>query len=540
MINLNKEIISKISDDSLFTAEVCAFLETLAENELNKTENIDFDLIDACSDLIIELRTGKTDLADGARFLTAEQIMKAANSFSLKKLGVPLRVMVAAAVLIVSTISVNAAYRQNTGKSLFDVIAGIEKRSETTEAPQTEIITAGEEIITLSQTEQSEFSKISSIAEEETEEDDVIEGTKRPEIKEEEPAVFVDESEYVGKSDQPYEQNGKIVLRERSRVSNDAEKVERKLISSYEKKGTAPKLADFVPTRVSNYPEMFSQGDEEEYLEKTYGSQGLLYCDNNETPHDFTQWSVVKEPTCGEFGEKVKTCKKCNKEIRCPVKATGNHDFELIKVNKSDWISKCKVCKTQYNQNIARPKYFVLNTDTLLYTGKRRTPEIIAVLDENGYEIPKSSYYIDYKESPYGSNPYWYWLYVNFKSDYYTGIYKTMCLYFCVLPPQTVMRGITGESDSISVYWKSAFITEKLAKARRFDEYHYEVQYSESRDFSNSATVDVDPYTLHKTVKNLKSNTKYYVRVRLVLLHDDTKAYVKGPWSDVRSIVTKE
>ncbi|MDD7719570.1 MAG: hypothetical protein PUJ11_08830, partial [Eubacteriaceae bacterium] len=64
-------------------------------------------------------------------------------------------------------------------------------------------------------------------------------------------------------------------------------------------------------------------------------------------------------------------------------------------------------------------------------------------------------------------------------------------------------------------------------------------------NFSTYATKRVTPYGDNKyttntaTIKNLKSKTKYYVKVRAIYTDATTGEVYYGKWSTVKSITTK-
>ena len=69
--------------------------------------------------------------------------------------------------------------------------------------------------------------------------------------------------------------------------------------------------------------------------------------------------------------------------------------------------------------------------------------------------------------------------------------------------------------------------------------YGYQIQVATNKKFKkNKKTITVKkPNASKKTVKNLKKNKKYYVRVRAFKVVDDKKTY--GKWSKVKSVKTK-
>lgn len=73
----------------------------------------------------------------------------------------------------------------------------------------------------------------------------------------------------------------------------------------------------------------------------------------------------------------------------------------------------------------------------------------------------------------------------------------------------------------------------------------YQIRYSRNKNFSTYYTKNATPYGNEKyvtntaTIKNLKSKTRYYVKVRAVYTDDATGEIYYGAWSGYRTIMTK-
>lgn len=93
-------------------------------------------------------------------------------------------------------------------------------------------------------------------------------------------------------------------------------------------------------------------------------------------------------------------------------------------------------------------------------------------------------------------------------------------------------------NNKITVAWK------RIKKANG-----YQVQISKNKRFKNKVLKKISPqgwFYLNKTkkltIKNLKSGTKYYIRVRAYATYKDVydnKKRLYGPWSKVKSVKTK-
>ncbi|MBE6740881.1 MAG: fibronectin type III domain-containing protein [Ruminococcaceae bacterium] len=89
------------------------------------------------------------------------------------------------------------------------------------------------------------------------------------------------------------------------------------------------------------------------------------------------------------------------------------------------------------------------------------------------------------------------------------------------------LSSVKNGKKSFTTKWK------KISSAKG-----YQIQYSTSSDFKNAKTVTVKGNkTFTKTVKNLKSGKKYYVRVRAYKIKNSAKHF--GAWSEYKTVKTK-
>ena len=94
--------------------------------------------------------------------------------------------------------------------------------------------------------------------------------------------------------------------------------------------------------------------------------------------------------------------------------------------------------------------------------------------------------------------------------------------------PKTTIKTLEAKNYGFKVTW-----------AKKSDISGYQIKYSTSSSFKNSKTITVKgKNTTYKTVKKLKRNTKYYVRVRTYWSDGNSKQYSK--WSDKKSVTTKK
>jgi len=108
------------------------------------------------------------------------------------------------------------------------------------------------------------------------------------------------------------------------------------------------------------------------------------------------------------------------------------------------------------------------------------------------------------------------------------GTYKgTLEKTFKINPKPTELTKLTPKSKSFKAYWKK----------NKSQTSGYQIQYSVYKSFKNAKKVTVKGYkTGARTVKDLKANKKYFVRVRAYKVVDGKKYYSK--WSETKSIKT--
>lgn len=90
----------------------------------------------------------------------------------------------------------------------------------------------------------------------------------------------------------------------------------------------------------------------------------------------------------------------------------------------------------------------------------------------------------------------------------------------------------TAQSKALKLTWKKSSSISG-----------YEIQYSTSKNFASAKTVKVSKGKTGYTIKNLKGNKKYYVRIRAYKNYTDElgqKVTAEGKWSKAVSTTTKK
>ncbi len=207
--------------------------------------------------------------------------------------------------------------------------------------------------------------------------------------------------------------------------------------------------------------------------------------------HNWDSGTVVKNATCNENGSMQYKCTRCN-AIRTTIIYLKGHNFSTY---EPYCLNGC---------NTPNPDYVKPVTDNALDNGL-----------DNYYENYFENYHENYDEN-----------------DYYT-------------IPQTATKDVkaANKSDSTSI--------KKLTKGKKsfkvtFKKVSgvsgYQVQYSTDKKFKkNKKTVGVKKAKTSATVKKLKSNKKYYVRVRTykTVRINGKSAKIYSSWSKIKSVKTK-
>lgn len=167
---------------------------------------------------------------------------------------------------------------------------------------------------------------------------------------------------------------------------------------------------------------------------------------------------------------------------------------------------------TKYNN-----LYLRLSKTEYTYNGKLKKPDVL-IFDSKGNQVSSKYYTVKYS---YGrKNVGKYKVTVTFGKKY-SGTKK---LYFTILPQDTTVKKVTATNNKLKVT-----LNKKTAQTTG-----YQIQYSVFSDFSSAKTKTVKSYkTATATLSGLKSETKYYVRVRTYKTVNGTKYY--SDWSDYKS-----
>ncbi len=248
------------------------------------------------------------------------------------------------------------------------------------------------------------------------------------------------------------------------------------------------------------------------------------------TGHQHTEIRNQKNSTCaiaGYTGDKY--CKDCQKVIETgkaldkaahqyattvTAKATPSKDGSMIK--------KCAVCgEISEDTTIARIQSVTLNKTKYVYNKKAQKPTV-TVKDSNGNPIDTQFYTVAYKENQKVGKAS---LTVQLKGNYEGTVTKT----FQIVPKATKLSKVTATAKGFKATWKKQ--TESTTG--------YQLQYSTNKKFTKKTTkakIVKKASATKLTVKKLKAEKKYYVRIRTYKTVKGKKYY--SSWSKAKSVKT--
>lgn len=187
-------------------------------------------------------------------------------------------------------------------------------------------------------------------------------------------------------------------------------------------------------------------------------------------------------------------------------------------------MQECSECSYSKKVIIPRVSTIKLSKNKFVYDGKNHKPTV-TVKDRTGKILSEGTdYWVNYNDSntkdvgPYDL------------SVFLIGNYDDAeFVYYNVVPKSTTINNVTAKKKAFTVKWK------KQAKQIT----GYQIQYSTDRSFKkNKKTVTVKgAKKTSYTIKKLKGNKKYYVRIR-TYNSEYTKLY--SSWSKVKTVKTKK
>ena len=204
---------------------------------------------------------------------------------------------------------------------------------------------------------------------------------------------------------------------------------------------------------------------------------------------------------------------------------THQHSWKTSSVTKATpsrngkMVRKCSDCGETTTSTIYRPISVNLSATTYTYNGKAKKPAV-TVTDANGNTLSHSSYSVSYDSDSKSAGRHT--VKITLKGNY-SG---TMKRSYTINPRATSVTKLSKKSKGFTVKVK------KLSAATATG---YQVQYSLNSDFKGAKTKTISGTSL--TVKRLKGNKKYYVRVRTYKKSGSKKYY--SSWSGAKTVKTR-
>ncbi len=182
---------------------------------------------------------------------------------------------------------------------------------------------------------------------------------------------------------------------------------------------------------------------------------------------------------------------------------------------------KCAICKKEKTKTISKLKSATLSVKSYTYNSKERKPSV-TVKNSAGTTISKSYYSISYSKNKYVGKAS---AKITLKGNY-SG---TKTLNFVINPKGTELKSLLSSSKAFTAKWNKQG-TQTTG---------YQIQYATDSKFNtNSKKISVaDTSTLSKKFSSLKSNKKYYVRIRTYKTVNGTRYF--SAWSKYKTITTK-
>jgi len=243
--------------------------------------------------------------------------------------------------------------------------------------------------------------------------------------------------------------------------------------------------------------------------------------------HDFGEWEAAAEADCTHDGLEKRVCRDCGAAETRTIARLGHTTENVIvskaKPQKDGLIEKtCTRCGQVISEvTIPRVDSVLLSASSYVYNGTVRNPSV-TVYNGDGDKIGASHYTVSYSSGckAVGS----YTVTVRFDSDRYEGTVKES---FLIVPKGTSITSLTAGKKSFTVKWA----------AQKTQTSGYQILYAANSEFKGGTMPSADKSLTSKTIKSLKGNTKYYVKIRTYKKVDGVNYYSK--WSKVYTVKTK-
>lgn len=497
IVNVTKSQLVHLLDGREVQQELFDWIGLLMDQELEKPDDeINFDFIEDCSRVLVEVQTG-TELTPEAllKMMTDARILKRAKRITLRSLSATAKLAILAAALLATGITVYAGIQ--VAPKMF---APVEPTSVAVQVTETTKVAA--------QTTAAPKAKTTAKATTTT--------TTHAEVDQ-------DDSVFVRHSTMPSSGVYKIVPGSGAGASKCS-------ATNYNRKGYSTDHFTILD-RYTDRQEEAVAFSEKEYMSDYYPEDICYVADG--AKHKFTAWKQTKAPGCGILGEKERSCTVCHWQQTCPIRATNNHkwtyELDQFKDTYLRMRFECSVCGLARLYKVPSPKTIIIDRDRDYYNSVH--PNVIAVLDNQGYEIPKKYWSVNPMALEPIHEPGLECLAIVFNGKGpYPQHFVDVQVYLPCHPPQPKFKAIAAQKGSMQVQWKgSSDYYDSVVTG-------FQVEYATDADFKNSKRASVSGHKQRSlTIEGLDSGKTYYVRLRGYYRNDDNRN-LYGLWSDVRAV----
>ncbi|MBE6719975.1 MAG: fibronectin type III domain-containing protein [Ruminococcaceae bacterium] len=252
--------------------------------------------------------------------------------------------------------------------------------------------------------------------------------------------------------------------------------------------------------------------------------------ETEKTAHNYELTEIVA-PTCTSKGYTLYVCSECNEKDYRDIRDEIPHNYVVNgDISRASFTTegnipvKCTECNDTSNKRIVCPTAKLAKA-SYVYTGKAITPAV-TLIDGDGNEISSDEYTVTYQNGRVKVGTYKVTVTFNADSEYY---YGSKVLTFKIVPKGTTLAKVTSGTQTLTAQWK------KQANQTK----GYQIQIATDAKFTKGKKLITvkNVKTLKTTVKKLKYNTNYYVRVRTYSTVAKVNYY--SPWSKAKAIVVK-
>ncbi len=290
-------------------------------------------------------------------------------------------------------------------------------------------------------------------------------------------------------------------------------------------------ICDTKPATGAVFSEVMTMDDEEIYSgmgESGRGATAPVFKCAAKLTANKTYYFMLIGSECGVYTTNVTVAKHTHQyDVAYTVSAYYEYDAEEKFLYSEDGgkYQPCLYCGYEKKlETYYAPKTMTLSYTTGVYNGKTKTPKV-TIKDRKGNVISASNYKVTYKNNVKPGKA---TVTVKFNGKKYDGL---MAKNYTIKPKKATLTSVkSNKSKQLTIKWK-----------KDSNVSGYQIQYSTSSKFTSKTTKTVTisgSKYVQKTIKNLKSKKKYYVRVRYYKTISGKKVY--GAWSSSKAATTKK